>query len=171
MLFLVTYHLLNDPNHLLIHTSHQNLYQACMRLSRCPSWGSLLQESHHLPACYNCCVKLCPCYFKWIECNHVVLFAHTVTRVKSATLENGKFYGKCKQGLITCCAFCMPQVPFAFLFESEQLNGNSATKQSPNYHSSDLGKSVKWPNGNSVTVLSPNCHLAIWLTLSKSDEW
>ena len=91
----------------------------------------------------------------------MVLFAHTVTKIKSATRENGEFDGKCKQGLMTCCAFCMLQVPFAFQFESEQLNGNSATKQLPNYHSSDLGKSVKWPNGNSVTVLSPICHLAI----------
>ena len=33
-------------------------------------------------------------------------------------------------------AFCMPQVQFAFEFESERL--------------------VEWPNGNLVTVLSPN---------------
>ena len=34
----------------------------------------------------------------------------------------------------------IPQVPFAFEFVSEQLNGNSATKLLPNYHSSDLDK-------------------------------
>ena len=65
----------------------------------------------------------------------------------------------------------MPQVPFVFEFESERPNGNSVTKLSPNYHSLDLEKSVKWLNGNSGTVLSPNCHSAISLTLSKSDEW
>ena len=32
-------------------------------------------------------------------------------------------------------------------------------KQSPNYHLSDLEKSVEWLNGNLVTVLSLNCHL------------
>ena len=32
-------------------------------------------------------------------------------------------------------------------------------KQSPNYHLSDLEKSVEWPNCNLVTVLSLNCHL------------
>ena len=36
------------------------------------------------------------------------------------------------------CVFEIPQVPFAFEFESERPNGNSATKQSLNYHSSDL---------------------------------
>ena len=55
----------------------------------------------------------------------------------------------------------MPQVQFAFEFESEWPNGNSATKQLPNHHSSDLEKSVEWPNYNSVTVLSLNCHLAV----------
>ena len=34
----------------------------------------------------------------------------------------------------------MPRVPFAFEFESEWPNGDSVTKQSPNYHSSDLDK-------------------------------
>ena len=58
-------------------------------------------------------------------------------------------------------AFRMPQVPFTFEFESECPNGNSVTKQSPNYHSSDLEKSVEWLNGNLATVLSQNCHLAI----------
>ena len=55
----------------------------------------------------------------------------------------------------------MPQVPFAFEFESEWLNGNSVTKQMLNYHLSDLEKSVKGPNGNLTIVLSPNCHLTI----------
>ena len=44
---------------------------------------------------------------------------------------------------LTLYAFCMPQVPFAFEFESEWPNDNLATKQSPNYHSSDFGK-VSW---------------------------
>ena len=56
-------------------------------------------------------------------------------------------------------AFCMPQVPFAF--ESERPRGNSETKLSLNYRSSDLEKSVKQPNGNLATVLSLNCHSAI----------
>ena len=42
----------------------------------------------------------------------------------------------------------MLQVPFVFEFESEWPSGNSATKQSLNYHSSDLVKSVEWPNSN-----------------------
>ena len=68
-------------------------------------------------------------------------------------------------------AFCMPRVPFV----SDRLNGNSTTKQSLNYHSSDLdevGQTAewhlavrltfpKWPNGNPATVLSPNCHLVV----------
>ena len=37
-------------------------------------------------------------------------------------------------------AFEITPVPFAFKFESEEPNGNSATKQSRNYHSSDLDK-------------------------------
>ena len=48
------------------------------------------------------------------------------------------------------CAFCMPQVPFAFEFESER----------PNFHLTAQEKLVKGSNGNSATVLSPNCHLA-----------
>ena len=36
--------------------------------------------------------------------------------------------------------FEIPQVPFAFEFETERLNGNSAKKQSLNYHSLDLDK-------------------------------
>ena len=32
-------------------------------------------------------------------------------------------------------AFCTPQVPFSFEFESEQPNGNLATLLSPNCHS------------------------------------
>ena len=36
--------------------------------------------------------------------------------------------------------FEIPQVPFAFEFESGWPNDNSVTKQSPNYHSSDLDK-------------------------------
>ena len=58
-------------------------------------------------------------------------------------------------------AFSMPRVPLAFEFERERPNGNSATKQSLNYHLSDLEKSVEWLNGNSVTVLSLNCHSVI----------
>ena len=38
------------------------------------------------------------------------------------------------------CAFEIPQVLFAFEFESEWLNGNSVTKQSSNYHLSDFDK-------------------------------
>ena len=56
--------------------------------------------------------------------------------------------------------FEIPQVPFAFEFESERPNGKSAIKQSPNYHSSDLDK-VKLPNGNLETKQSLNCHLAV----------
>ena len=40
----------------------------------------------------------------------------------------------------------MPQVPFAFQFESERSNGNSATKQLSNYHSTISEKSVERPN-------------------------
>ena len=36
--------------------------------------------------------------------------------------------------------FEITQVPFTFQFESEWLNCNSGTKQSPNYYSSDLDK-------------------------------
>ena len=36
--------------------------------------------------------------------------------------------------------FEIPQVSFAFEFESERPNGNSVTKQSLNHHSSDLDK-------------------------------
>ena len=39
--------------------------------------------------------------------------------------------------------FCMPQVPFAFEFESERLNCNLVTKQSLNNHSADLKKSAE----------------------------
>ena len=62
-------------------------------------------------------------------------------------------------------AFCMPQVPFAFEFESKQLSGNLAIKQSLNYHLSDLEKSVKWLNGNSATVLSLKCNLANFIQI------
>ena len=37
----------------------------------------------------------------------------------------------------------MSQVPFVLEFESEWLNGNLVTKQSLNYHLSDLEKLVK----------------------------
>ena len=69
--------------------------------------------------------------------------------------------------------FEIPQIPFAFEFESEQPNGNSVTKQLPYYHSSDLDKVgqttkrlidqtfLKGPNGNSVTVLLLTCHSAV----------
>ena len=46
---------------------------------------------------------------------------------------------------ITFTVFEIPQVPFAF--ESEGLNGNSVTKHSLNYDSSDLdkvGQMVEW---------------------------
>ena len=39
---------------------------------------------------------------------------------------------------------------------SERPNGYLVTKQSPNYHLSDLEKSVERPNRNSATVLFPN---------------
>ena len=39
--------------------------------------------------------------------------------------------------------FSMPQVPFAFEFESERPNCNLVTKQSLNYHSADLKKSAE----------------------------
>ena len=48
---------------------------------------------------------------------------------------------------VDVCIFEIPQVPFAFEFESERPNGNSVTKQLPNYHSSDLdkvGQMAKW---------------------------
>ena len=57
--------------------------------------------------------------------------------------------------------FCMPLVLFPFEFESERPYGNSVSKQLPNYHSSNLEKSVKWQNINLVTVLSPNSHSAL----------
>ena len=71
----------------------------------------------------------------------------------------------------------MPQVPFAFEFESERPNSNSVTKPSPNYHPSDLdkvGQTVerhlairltfpKRPNGYSVTKQLPNYHSAFRL--------
>ena len=71
--------------------------------------------------------------------------------------------------------FYMPRVPFAFEFECEWQSGNSATKQSLNYHLAILEKSVEWlnaiwlfdwlypilMNGNSATVLSLSCHLAV----------
>ena len=53
----------------------------------------------------------------------------------------------------------MPQVPFAFEFEPP--NGNSVTKQLPNYRSAVREKLVEWPKGNLAIVLSPNRHLAI----------
>ena len=40
----------------------------------------------------------------------------------------------------------MPQVPFAFEFDSEWPNGNLATKQLPNYHLTILEKSIEGPN-------------------------
>ena len=43
--------------------------------------------------------------------------------------------------------FEIPQVPFAFEFESELPNDNLVTKQSPNYHLSDLNKVIKQRNG------------------------
>ena len=46
----------------------------------------------------------------------------------------------------------MPQASFAFEFEWERLNRNSATKELPNYHSSVLEKSVKWLNDNLATA-------------------
>ena len=49
--------------------------------------------------------------------------------------------------LAIACVFEIPQVPFEFEFESEWPNGNSVTKQLPNYHSSNLDKvsqMAKW---------------------------
>ena len=87
-------------------------------------------------------------------------------------MENGYIYliGGSKD---TRCVFEIPQVLFEF--ESERPNGNSATKQSPNYHSSDLDKvgqiaeqalSFDWFFWNYGTVnerlfLSTNCHLVV----------
>ena len=63
--------------------------------------------------------------------------------------------------ILSQCVSEIPQVPFAFEFECEWPNGYLVTKQSPNYHLSDLEKSVEWPNGNSTTVLFPNRHSGI----------
>ena len=50
----------------------------------------------------------------------------------------------------TCWGFFeMPQVPFAFDFESEWPNDNLVTKQSPNYNLSDSDKVGQTANGNS----------------------
>ena len=82
-----------------------------------------------------------------------------------------------------CSAFCKPQVPFEF--QCEWPNGNSVTKQLPNYHLSDLesqsnGQMVIWQLFclriaiqsfdqlnlnlticNLATVLLLNCHSAV----------
>ena len=58
------------------------------------------------------------------------------------------------------------QVPFKFELKSERLNGNSATKKSPNYHSSDLdkvGQMAKLQFGeNPLDQLLLNSQIAIW---------
>ena len=41
---------------------------------------------------------------------------------------------------VDVCIFEIPRVPFSFEFESERPNGNSVTKQLPNYYSSDFDK-------------------------------
>ena len=76
----------------------------------------------------------------------------------------------------------MPQVPFAFEFESERPNSNSVTKPSPNYQPSDLdkvGQTVEWhlairltfpkrPNGYSVKKQLPNYHSAVRLKRTRN---
>ena len=75
--------------------------------------------------------------------------------------------------LVINCVFEIPQVPFVFEFESEWSNGNSVTKQSPNYYSTIQTQTVlspnyylvvqltfpNWPNCNSVMLL--NCHSTV----------
>ena len=72
---------------------------------------------------------------KWSRCWYSQLYQHFfqvtfLNIVNSITLNTS----------ISESVFEIPQVPFAFEFESEWLNDNLATKQSPNYHSSDLDK-------------------------------
>ena len=55
--------------------------------------------------------------------------------VRPGTDRQQRAHQRYRQGKIV---FEIPQVPFEF--ESERPNGNSATKQSPNYHLSDLDK-------------------------------
>ena len=54
-------------------------------------------------------------------------------------------------------AFCIPQVPFAFEFESERLNGNLAT----NSNSVTVSTFPNLTNDNLVTVMLPNFHLVV----------
>ena len=75
----------------------------------------------------------------------------------------------------------MPQIPFAFKFESEcQFGNKTVTELSFNHSDSNcfvaklpFGHSTNFPNwlnGNSVTVLSPNCHLAIKTQIQMHTE-
>ena len=49
----------------------------------------------------------------------------------------------------------VPRVPFAFETECERLNGNSATKQLPNYHLSDFNKVSQMQFGHSTNLSKP----------------
>ena len=72
---------------------------------------------------------------------------------------------------LACCVFEIPQVLFAFEFESEWPNDNLVTKQLPNYHSSDLDKvsqMAKWQIGDKTVTELPFGHLT---DFPKSDEW
>ena len=59
----------------------------------------------------------------------------------------------------------------AFEFESEWLKGNSATKQSPNYHLSDFDKvsqTAEWQLPDKTVAKLP---FGCLTDFSKSDEW
>ena len=61
--------------------------------------------------------------------------------------------------------------PFAFEFESEWPNGNLATKQWSNWHSSDLDKvsqMAEWQLGDKTIAELPFGHLT---NFSKMGEW
>ena len=66
--------------------------------------------SRYIPILYTC---------RWMGFHR-----HVVSAVSNVTLVLGVFE--------------IPRVLFAFEFESERPNGNLATKQSPNYHSTDF---------------------------------
>ena len=63
-------------------------------------------------------------------------------------------------GVKSSASVCL-RFPFALEFESEWLNGNLVTKQSPNYHLAFLEKSVEWLN-------AIWCHLTNFI---QSDKW
>ena len=67
--------------------------------------------------------------------------------------------------------FEISQVPFAFEFESEWLNGKSVTKHFPIYHLPDLdkvGQAVKWQFRDKTVTELPFSHST---DFSKSAEW